>query len=66
MNANLKTIVIWFVVIAAVVIGYQIFNTASAQRQPSIPRWICETRGGDTPANVATSSSGRLAARRNR
>ena len=34
MNANLKTIVIWFVVIAAVVIGYQIFNTASAQRQP--------------------------------
>ncbi len=34
MNANLKTIVIWSVVIAAVVIGYQIFNTASAQRQP--------------------------------
>jgi cell division protease FtsH len=29
----LKTIVIWLVVIAAVVIGYQIFQTAGAQRQ---------------------------------
>jgi cell division protease FtsH len=29
----LKTIVIWLVVIAAVVIGYKIFDTASAQRQ---------------------------------
>ena len=34
MNSHLKTIVIWLVVIAAVVIGYQIFNTASGQRQP--------------------------------
>ena len=33
-NSHLKTIVIWLVVIAAVVIGYQIFNTASSQRQP--------------------------------
>ena len=33
MNSHLKTIVIWLVVIAAVVIGYQIFNTASSQRQ---------------------------------
>jgi cell division protease FtsH len=32
-NSHLKTIVIWLVVIAAVVIGYQIFSTASAQRQ---------------------------------
>ena len=34
MNAHLKTIVIWLVVIAAVVIGYQIFSTAGAGRQP--------------------------------
>ena len=33
MNSHLKTIVIWLVVIAAVVIGYQIFNTASAQNR---------------------------------
>ena len=33
MNSHLKTIVIWLVVIAAVVIGYQIFNQASAHRQ---------------------------------
>ena len=33
MNSHLKTIVIWLVVIAAVVIGYQIFSTASSQRQ---------------------------------
>jgi len=32
-NSHLKTIVIWLVVIAAVVIGYQIFNTAAGQRQ---------------------------------
>ena len=32
MNSHLKTIVIWLVVIAAVVIGYKIFDTASAQR----------------------------------
>jgi cell division protease FtsH len=32
-NTHLKTIVIWLVVIAAVVLGYQIFNTASASRQ---------------------------------
>ena len=34
MNAHLKTIVIWLVVIAAVVIGYQIFSTAGGQRKP--------------------------------
>ncbi len=34
MNSHLKTIVIWLVLIAAVVIGYQIFSTASGQRQP--------------------------------
>ena len=28
MNAHLKTLVIWLVVIAILVIGYQIFNTA--------------------------------------
>ena len=33
MNSHLETIVIWLVVIAAVVIGYQIFNKASAQQQ---------------------------------
>ena len=33
MNSHLKTIVIWLVVIAAVVIGYKIFDTASSQRQ---------------------------------
>ena len=33
MNSHLKTIVIWLVVIAAVVIGFQIFNTASGQHQ---------------------------------
>ena len=33
MNSHLKTIVIWLVVIAAVVIGYQIFSTASSGRQ---------------------------------
>ena len=33
-NAHLKTIVIWLVVIAAVVIGYQIFSTASGTRKP--------------------------------
>ena len=33
MNAHLKTIVIWLVLIAAVVIGYQILSTASAGRQ---------------------------------
>jgi cell division protease FtsH len=33
-NAHLRTIVIWLVVIAAVVIGYQIFSTASGQRRP--------------------------------
>ena len=33
MNSHLKTIVIWLVVIAAVVIGYKIFDTASTQRQ---------------------------------
>src|SRR3989304_2433425 len=33
MNSHLKTIVIWLVLIAAVVIGYQIFSTASNQRQ---------------------------------
>jgi len=32
-NSHLKTIVIWLVVIAAVVIGYKIFDTASGQRQ---------------------------------
>jgi cell division protease FtsH len=32
-NAHLKTIVIWLVLIAAVVIGYQILSTASAGRQ---------------------------------
>ena len=32
MNSHLKTIVIWLVVIAAVVIGYKIFDTASSQR----------------------------------
>jgi cell division protease FtsH len=32
-NSHLKTIVIWLVVIAAVVIGYKIFDTASTQRQ---------------------------------
>ena len=34
MNAHLRTIVIWLVVIAAVVIGYQIFSTASRQSGP--------------------------------
>ncbi len=34
MNSHLKTVVVWLVLIAAVVIGYQIFSTASAQRQP--------------------------------
>jgi len=33
-NSHLKTIVIWLVVIAAVVIGYQIFSTATGGRQP--------------------------------
>jgi cell division protease FtsH len=33
LNPHVKTIVIWLVVIAAVVIGYQIFSTASNQRQ---------------------------------
>jgi len=33
LNSHLKTIVIWLVVIAAVVIGYKIFDTASASRQ---------------------------------
>ncbi len=33
MNSHLKTIVIWLVVIAAVVIGYQLFSTASHSRQ---------------------------------
>jgi cell division protease FtsH len=33
-NAHLRTIVIWLVVIAAVVIGYQIFSTASRQSGP--------------------------------
>jgi len=33
-NSHLRTIVIWLVLIAAVVIGYQIFSTASSQRQP--------------------------------
>jgi cell division protease FtsH len=32
-NSHLKTIVIWLVVFAAVVIGYQIFSTASRGRQ---------------------------------
>jgi len=32
-NSHLKTIVIWLVVIAAVVIGYQIFSTAGSGRQ---------------------------------
>ena len=30
MNSHLKTLVIWLVVIAILVIGFQIFNTASA------------------------------------
>ncbi len=33
MNTHLKTIVIWLVVIAAIVIGYKIFDTASGQRR---------------------------------
>ena len=33
MNSHLKTIVIWLVVIAAVVIGFQIFNTAGANKR---------------------------------
>ncbi len=33
MNSHLRTIVIWLVVIAAVVIGYKIFNTANSARQ---------------------------------
>jgi cell division protease FtsH len=33
-SSHLKTIVIWLVVIAAVVIGYQIFSTATGGRQP--------------------------------
>ena len=33
MNAHLKTILIWFMVIAAVVIGFQIFNTNSSGQQ---------------------------------
>jgi cell division protease FtsH len=32
-NSHLKTIMIWLVVIAAVVIGYKIFDTASSQQQ---------------------------------
>jgi cell division protease FtsH len=32
-NSHLKTIVIWLVVIAILIIGYQIFNTAGAQRR---------------------------------
>ena len=32
MNSHLKTIVIWLVVIAAVVIGYKIFDTTSGGR----------------------------------
>jgi cell division protease FtsH len=32
-NAHLKTVVIWLVVITAVVIGFQIFSTASHQQQ---------------------------------
>jgi cell division protease FtsH len=32
LNSHLKTIVIWLVVIAAVVIGYKIFDTASSQQ----------------------------------
>jgi len=35
-NSYLKTTVIWLVVIAAVVIGYQIFSTAGAGRQPLV------------------------------
>jgi cell division protease FtsH len=31
-NSHLKTIVVWLVVIAAVVIGYQVFSTAGAHR----------------------------------
>ena len=34
MNSHLKTIVIWLVVIAAVVIGYNIFSAASTAKQP--------------------------------
>jgi cell division protease FtsH len=33
LNSHLKTIVIWLVVIAAIVIGYKIFDTASGQRR---------------------------------
>ena len=33
MNSHLKTVVIWLVVLAAVVIGWQIFSTAGTQRQ---------------------------------
>jgi cell division protease FtsH len=33
LNSHLKTIVIWLVVIAAVVIGYKIFDTASAEQK---------------------------------
>ena len=33
MNTHLKTIVIWLVVIAAIVIGYKIFDTASGQHR---------------------------------
>jgi len=34
LNSQLRTIVIWLVVIAALVIGYEIFSTASAARGP--------------------------------
>ncbi len=33
MNSHLKTIVIWLVVIAAIVIGYQLFSAAGSQRE---------------------------------
>jgi len=36
LNSHLKTIVIWLVVIAAIVIGYKIFDTASGQRRPLV------------------------------
>ena len=49
MNSHLKTIVIWLVVIAAVVIGYKIFDSANTQSQQMEASLFYEYLADDQP-----------------
>ncbi|MCP3982224.1 MAG: AAA family ATPase, partial [bacterium] len=57
MNSHLKTIVIWLVVIAAVVIGYKIFDTANSPRQLEQSQFYKQLQEGDIEEVVMTGDA---------